>query len=79
MCTAAVSHFINITELVIIRVCVLLRRQICQCQKLYLQVFLDLKHVISKMVNRLMGHVMREGLKHADFHLEINLMHSMHA
>lgn len=36
---------------------------------------LDLKHVPSKMVNRLMGHVMKAGLKCADFHLKINALH----
>lgn len=31
------------------------------------------------MVNRLTGHVMKAGLKHAVFHLKIDLMHFMRA
>lgn len=31
------------------------------------------------MVNRLMRHVMKVGLKHAALHVKINLMHFMHA
>lgn len=62
----------------IIRLCVFCR-QICRCHTLYLQGILDLRHVLSKMVNRLMGHVMKAGLKHAALHLRINLMHFMHS
>lgn len=72
MCAALVSPFINITVLVIMRLCVLYR-QICQRHTLYLQGILDLKLVLSVMVNRLMRHVMKVGLKHAAFHLKVNL------
>lgn len=78
MCAALVSPFINITVLVIMRLCVLCG-QICQRHTLYLQGILDLKHVLSEMVNGLMGHVMKVGLKHAAFNLKINLMPFMHA
>ncbi len=78
MCAALVSPFINVTVLAIIRLCVLCR-QICQRHARYLQGILDLKHVLSEMVNRLMGHMMKVGLKHAAFHLKINLVRFMHA
>lgn len=73
MCTALVSPSINITLPVIMRLCVFCR-QIYLCRILYLLGILDLRH--SNIVNRLMRHAMKAGLKHAAFHFKINLMQS---
>lgn len=78
------SSLINTTVLVITCLCV----SVCVCvlpadlpvsHTLPAGDFGILKHVLSNAVNRLMGRVMKVGLKHADFRLELNLVHFMHA